>query len=364
VQNAFIVFLLFILSFILFPIGISPFETPKLFIAQGAIFLFALYSILFDKDFFSYPKDKILLISFCSIIVLAVTQALVYQDTEVLFGGIYRLQGLFFILIMLLWAYTSARFSVVLPVQVLYGILIAHILLGIVLGTNDAGRVYGLLGEPNSFAAYLLFLFSLIILHKKSIEKMHFFLASVLIVVGLYISGSRSAIIAFCSQILFLGLIYKNISKKIALSVSLVILLISLVTPFFNQTYYENRADIWRASLQAGLAQPIIGNGFGAIHTALSKTFTYKTTTLKARTIDSTHNIVLDWWVQAGLIGISLIVTILGRTMVLLYQQKNTVLLTALLGILGAFLFNPMSVVLHVCLWYIVGQALATKDTL
>jgi len=362
VQNTFNIFLLFILPFLVFQFGISPFETPKIFIAQGAILLFVLSLLIFKKDFFLFSKDSVLLRFLIGVGALLVLQLIIFRDNSILFGGVYRLQGLFFMVSLLIFTYCSAQFRIKVNPLYIVVLLIAHTLLALGLGVNESNRAFGTLGEPNSLAAYTLFLWPFILLSTQKVTLVVKVLTAGLVLLLLYISGSRSGLIALFSQCVFLAILYKNISHKLAFCAAVAILAISLLSPFISQTYYENRADIWKAAVQAGYAKPVTGSGFGAIHDALSKTTAYKNTTLKARTVDSTHNIFLDWWVQGGVLGVLLLGALLYRSSSVFIAQNNTLILTIFIGILGAFLFNPMSIILHLGLWWIVGQSLA-KET-
>lgn len=360
--NLFVVLLLFILPLIVFQFGISPYETPKIFVAQLIVFIFAIYSILTQKDFFAFPKDKVIFYALVGVCILLLIQIVVFRESSVVFGDVYRFQGLFFMFTMLIFSYVSARTRLTINPLYIFSLLVVHLILAFFLGTNEAHRSFGTLGEPNSLASYSLFLWPFILFDKKRLHKVFQF-STIFIVIGiLYISGSRSALFALLAQSTYLGLLYKNIPQRLSVVAAVVVLSLSLLSPFFVQTYYENRADIWKGAFQAGITHPIIGSGFGNIHSAISHTRPYKITTLQNRIVDSAHNIFLDWWVQGGIVGFLLLVTMLTRTFIIFVKQKNKLYITLLVGLLGTFLFNPMSVSLHLCLWFLIGQALS-KNT-
>ncbi len=78
---------------------------------------------------------------------------------------------------------------------------------------------------------------------------------------------------------------------------------------------------------------------------------------LQQYTIDSTHNIFLDYWVQGGIIGVMLFGTVLFTAFYKFIKNNKKFEITILFGLLTVFSFNPLSVASLIALWWVLGQA-------
>lgn len=184
-------------------------------------------------------------------------------------------------------------------------------------------------------------------------------LISILSLFVLIASGSRSAFIALLIQLTFLfskKVLHQPYQNTIVLTFSL--LFLSLTFPFFmNESEYENRAEIWKTAVIAGLQSPVIGHGFGNIQQTMHATSLVLNNKLIGYIVDSTHNIFLDFWVQSGALGIILFVVILFYTTTAFVLRKNDKAVVILLGIIATMSFNPVSVVTLLQLWWIIGHS-------
>jgi O-antigen ligase len=76
---------------------------------------------------------------------------------------------------------------------------------------------------------------------------------------------------------------------------------------------------------------------------------------LRGYYVDSSHNFILDWWVQGGFIGLGILLLLLFDAFKSFIRKKEKVYIVLLLGIVSVMSFNPMSVVTLVAFWWIVG---------
>lgn len=146
--------------------------------------------------------------------------------------------------------------------------------------------------------------------------------------------------------------------------ISIDLLALSLFLPFTKQGLtYENRAEIWKTAWASGWEKPFFGWGFGNISLALENTSFFKlSNNLRYQFVDSTHNLLLHWWVQEGIIGVILILGVLSYSFVRLLQRKQIIELTILVGLLAILSFNPVSIVTLLQFWWIIGQSLSSPN--
>lgn len=340
--------LLFILPQVYVPLLNSYFEPPKVIIAEVLIQIMAILAII-TKQF----KLSLRQLLVGSLFILSLIHLLLGEE-EMFFGNAFRLQGIFLLWHLLVFFLISSKLRVRLwtkGVWVAYLLLFASIWL---FGGNEEGRKIGSLGEPNSLATTFLFMFPLVFISSKIYIKI---ISLLIIVIAVYFTGSYSAVIALSIELLFLSLIKFKLNLKSALIISLFLSLLTMLLPFLQVSkIYENRAEIWQTALVAGWDQPIIGNGFGNITNSLKEASWKISNNIRFQFVDSSHNILLDYWVQGGLVGLIIFISLLTLSIKNLIRKQETVLLTAFLGILLMFLFNPLSVVNLIELWWLIGQ--------
>lgn len=358
-------FLLFLLPFVVIPVGVSPFETPKVLLAELAIEALLLLALFKAK----IPRHHVKLSFFPFILLMLLILAGLHLDFfpsfQTVFGNAYRLQGTFLFMHLLIFTYLSQRIRLPhIPPYFFIGFLFAHLLLVVIFGFSDTKRAYGALGEPNTFAAIAVFLWPFLFFTTKNnhtllFKVLGFGLALLLII----LSGSRAGFIAIALQSAFLLL-----SKKIAISLTgalcALALLSSMFLPFVEKSgMYENRAEIWQTAYKAGFEYPIFGGGMGNIEIRLKDAATSLSNTLRFQYVDSSHNIFLDWWVQGGIFGFVLFVLLVGGAFYFAIKHKKSLELMLLLGILTVVSFNPASVVILVALWWTLGQCYKKEST-
>lgn len=356
-------FLLFVLSIVVVPVGISPLEAPKVIIAEIIIDLMLLAKLSHFKRVklkHLFTSQTILL---GVILVLSFDQILLFRPVGSFFGNPFRLQGLFLLWHLMIFSFISKDILISqIPKAYYYLSLIFLFLATIILGVNSNLRAFGTLGEPNALAATALFVFPFVYFKdNKPIKIASLFTAFSIVI----LSGSRAGLIGLGIEILFIILVNLfKVSLIKSTAIASVLILFALLLPYIEGGgWFENRSQIWQTALQAGFASPIIGQGFGNIQNPLYKASIKLNNPVQYQVVDSSHNFILDWWIQGGLVGFISIITLIFLSFQELLRRKKVLELTAFLGIITAMLFNPVSVVNLLAFWWLIGQGFANESS-
>lgn len=361
--------LLFVLPLVVSPFGRLIFEPPKVLIAEVIIEILFIYLLLASKQ----PLKKINkpLIFLCGgLLLLSVIHIILDPSPQKLFGNIFRLQGdiLLWHLIALTVIAQSIYFR--LKDQLIYtGSFLTVSLFGVGLGQNSSGRFIGTLGEPNALASIVVFTFTFAYFHAHKTAKIAL---AVLALVVINFTESKSGLIALGVVILFL-LLSENFKWKLknAFFICLVIIILSLSLPFFERGYwlknntgplqfkFEDRAEIWITSFYAGFDLPIYGSGFGSVQDKIKQTSIKLNNNAQYQIIDSSHNLLLDFWVQGGLAGLGLLLTLVILTFINFIKKGMLLELAAFLGVITVMLFNPVTVVILIAFFWLIGRSFA-----
>lgn len=300
-----------------------------------------------------------MLFSVILLLILTFFDLIFLTKPTTFFGNTFRLQGIFLLWLLIVFAFLSAhiRLPKVFPIF-FFGILIVQLIatLFIAGGVNERG--VGTLGEPNALAAATIFVWPFLLYAKPKISPLLVVSSFFIAVLIIFLSGSRSGMIAFVIQSLFWGVTTRfRLSSKIAVLICFIIMIVSYILPFADQTNsYEQRSDIWNVALAAGVKQPLLGYGFGNTEYALHDAKALVPSHLGKSFIDSSHNIFLDWFVQGGIIGLEILLFLLFQTFWTFIQKEQNRNSILLLGLLTTLSFNPASVVSLVALWWLIGQ--------
>ncbi len=348
-------FLLFALYLIVIPFGISPFEAPKVIIAEAVIDLLVLSQLIRAKKTRFNHLLTSQTILFGLIVLLSLDQILLFHPTSSFFGNPFRLQGLFLLWHLLAFSFISKDIKLNrIPTPFYYLSFIFLFLSTTVLGVNQNFRAFATLGEPNALAASTLFIFPFIFFQDRKLTKIAAALATLLIIL---LSGSRAGLVGFGIEIVFIMLISLKLSTLRSTIIAGVLILLSLFLPLIEGGgWFENRGQIWQTAIQAGLQSPILGHGYGNIQAPLHSTAIKLNNSVQYQVVDSAHNFILDWWIQGGIVGVISLLTLIFLSIQGFIRHKKTLQITALLGITTAMLFNPLSVVNLLAFWWLIGQ--------
>lgn len=354
-------YLLFFLQFIYFPIGESFFETPKVYLAQIGIFLLLLLTILRSNTPILKHLPKEYLFAFGGIVLLSVLHLIITPTQLAFYGNEFRMQGILLLWMLIVWAILTAKISLekLLHPYLLVGCLVGQFIFALFISGDGVSRAIGTIGEPNALAAVVLFVWPFLYFTNRSVPQWVKLGSLVVVFLLIYITGSRSGMIAFILQLIFVLLSRTQLSLAKSVFISFLILVLTYALPFLPQgSIYEQRSEIWNAAALAGAEKTILGHGFGNTQVALEGTINRMNNNLRGSYVDSSHNIFLDWWVQGGLVGFGLFVFLLYCTFKMFIIKKKVMELTLLLGLLAALSFNPASIVSLLALWWLIGQGI------
>lgn len=351
-----VVFLLFFLHLIVIPLGISPFEAPKVIIAEGFIDILLLLKIIrFDKEYLkTLISPQIIFISI--LLILSLDQRFLFNPQGSFFGNPYRLQGVFLFWHLLIFSILSKDFNLEKLIKTFAPFSLIFLFMGtIILGVNQNNRAFGTLGEPNALSATAVFIFPFVFFTSRLPLKIGSILATIIIIL---LSGSRAGLIAFFIQLLVIVFHSKfkiSLQKTAIFSIALITLTLALPLTQ-NLDWFENRIQVWQSAFQAGLTAPVLGHGFGNIQNPIHQAAVRLNNPIKYQVVDSSHNFLLDFFLQGGLVGLTCIFILIGLTIQNLIRHKKLMELTAFLGLITTMLFNPVSVVNLIAFWWLIGQ--------
>ncbi|HSW96565.1 MAG TPA: O-antigen ligase family protein [Candidatus Saccharimonadales bacterium] len=354
-------FLLFFLPFIIAPFGVTQFETPKVVFAEIAIIILFLVLLFSNKISFRNHTNQIVI--YCSILIVTAIDFFFLKTPLSFFGNAFRMQGIFLLWMLLLFSFLSSRQEHRLFEKIpwwVYSILLyAEVLITFCLPLNASHRYVGTLGEPNAMAAFAIFLwpFGWFAVRNNKSEILSKVLLLLPVCILLYLSGSRSGMIAFGIEVGYIVLQKYIPSLKKTVWICVILYFLSYLFPFFEHTPYENRVEVWQSAFYAGVINPGLGQGFGNTEIALHNAAAGLSVPVQYYYVDSSHNIFLDWWVQGGVIGVSLLVLLVSNAFISFEKQQNKRELVLLFGMLIVLSFNPASIVGLLGFWWILGRS-------
>lgn len=325
--------------------------------------LFLLVLFQKDKKFLkSLNRSQVFL--FGAIAILSVYHILTMYTPIIFFGNQFRMQGVLLLWHLLLFSLIAS--SVRLPKVAWYWFvvfLLAMLVLSL-LFSNQNGRAVATLGEPNALSAFIIFLWPfLFFANIPQNIRVYVQMLSIISTMGIiFLSFSRSGLAGFLMQGVFMLLVYKmKLPLKKVIVACFVCISMLYLLPLIEKTPYENRIGVWKTALIAGFKHPILGGGLGNTEVLIRNASLKLHNNLIGYYVDSSHNIFLDWWVQAGVIGLSVLILLLFFAVRSLYIHKNKRELVVLLGLLTVISFNPASVVTLVGFWWLIGRGFAKE---
>jgi len=348
--------LLFILPLIVIPLGISPFEAPKVVIAEVVILLLAITRFNLLSKFKVNKFQTIYLLFFAILFLLTLYTLFTSSYIYSLFGNPIRLQGVFLLWCLMVFTFTGEKLWRLKKLRALY-LLSALTLFSstLILGINQNSRAFGTLGEPNALAAVALFFYTIISFWEEKKFKWLTFLGTLIVI---FLSDSRSALVGFFIVNLFILLTqYLKLALSKAVIISLILLTFSFILPLLTpKLWFESRAEIWKTAFFSGLESPFFGQGFGNIQPSIASTAKSLNNNVQYQVVDSSHNFLLDFWVQGGVLGVIPIIGLIHLSLLNFIGRKSRLELALLLGVLTVMSFNPVSVSSLLLFWYLIGQ--------
>lgn len=359
--------LIFALPFVVHKVGISSFETPKVLIAEGLIGILAFSRLVTFKmpPLKSYLNPNFLILIF--LILLSVYHTFT-NSQNIFFGNIFRLQGVFLLWSLIILSVTAGNISLSKKFRWVYLIALSSLAYSaFYFNFNPANRAVGVLGEPNALASVAVIFYTFIFFSHRNLIRIP---ALILVFIVLYFTHSRSATIALGVMTIFYFLHQYWLSVNKSVIIALLVILSSLFTPFLGSlstlgstitnpvANFEDRSDIWMSAVYAGLQNPLFGVGFGNIQDSLKMAATELNLNSQYSVVDSSHNFILDYWVAGGIVGVGLLLSLLYFTIKNLIISKKIFELTLLFGVITVMLFNPVTVVVLIVFWWLIGRGI------
>lgn len=358
--------LIFLCPFIINPFFGAFFEPPKVIFAEILIELILVILLLRGRLLLKELNEQVLpfgnkyqLVLSLILFFITLIHLFTTKNTQIFFGNEVRLQGILLFWHLLVLFILSSKLNIGKLPKALFPISLLFLLLTTFLVEPDVnGRAIGTLGEANALASSAVFFWPFAVFIKiygkwKNILLKAGILFTTLVVI--LFTGSRSGMLALLVQIIFLILARWISLKKATITVTILLLATLILPPLRGGGWYENRGEIWKTAIVAG-QQKYWGWGFGNIEQALYQTSLNLNNNLKYQAVDSSHNFLLDFWVQGGILGLGSILLLIFISLKSLVKNNKVIEIITLMGLICVLFFNPASVATLVAFWFILGQ--------
>jgi O-antigen ligase/Flp pilus assembly protein TadD len=364
---------LFIVPFI--PLYVSramffPYITGKAFVFRTIVeIIFAawLFLAIFYKEY--RPRKTSLLITvsiFISIVVLATIFSV--NPTKAFWSNFERMEGfvaylhLFAYFLVLGHVFQKKDWFIFFNLFVVSG-LIENVYalfqkLGYFASPQGGFRVDGTIGNPTYLAAYLIFILAFCILlifqTKNKFARYFYGFVGLFSLLTIYFTATRGVALALFIGALFAGVLYLALSqvdterKKLFKKIIIVLLILVILAPVglwvlkdtsfvkkseilsrFASTFRELSGEdsgsqarfiIWNMAWQGVKERPLLGWGPEGFTVVFSKYYRPELYS-KEPWFDRSHNIALDWLINAGILGLAAYFSILIAAAYLLWDN-------------------------------------------
>ena len=184
-----------------------------------------------------------------------------------------------------------------------------------ILQVPQMSRVYSTFGNPIFFAAYLVIfipvIIALLFYIKKSFLKLILFLITVLCLIALYFTQTRSAWIGFAVSIIVYGLLNIKSRKTRFMFISGFVFFCIIFSFLTWHIWLRHQAHplIWRDTFRMWLHYPIFGTGPGTFHINFPKYASKELLDIwpqKQAIINDAHNEYIQILSEVGIVGLSI----------------------------------------------------------
>ena len=127
------------------------------------------------------------------------------------------------------------------------------------------------------------------------------------------LSGSRSGLLALSLEVILYIVIKSKkayVKKSLYFTVGLYALMLMFVFVDVLSSV-EQRSEIWRVAVHAIQSHPIVGAGIGSVEKSLQLASWDISSPLRFLYVDSAHNMLMDFWIQLGLIGVVCLISLI-----------------------------------------------------
>ncbi|MST04088.1 MAG: hypothetical protein EXS49_00775 [Candidatus Pacebacteria bacterium] len=344
-----------------------PFITGKAFLFRflaELMFFLWIYLVIFYKEF--RPKLSPLLIAvFVFIAIISLATIFGVNPYRSFWSNFERMEGLisylhsFAFFLVIAHSFKKTDWTIYLNAFIFSGIIQSIYAffqsIGKIQSFQGGFRVDGTLGNATYVAAYLCFIicFSLLLLvySKNKFAKIYYSLVIAMSLLTIYFSATRGAALALFIGLLigtslyFLLIKSKNekekLLKKIFGSVAIILILGAssiylakdsnfvksnqVLSRFasINLEAGKSRFLIWKMGFQGVKERPILGWGPGNFEAVFGKYYDAKMYAQEPW-FDRSHNIILDWLINAGVLGLFSYLSIFGVAIYMLIKNYGT----------------------------------------
>ena len=319
-----VLFLLFGIPLLANPFMVLGYETPKVIVSEILIGVLSIALILkLNLDFFSH-FDKKFIILILGLFGISAIHLFISLNPLIFFGNVIRLQGVYLFWHLLVFSTITSRMNISqknLRIASLCSLGILAVS-SLILWHPILNRSIGLIGEPNALASVAIFILPLTFYSRRIIHKS---ISVILVAIILIVSGSQSGILAVLVLLAFL-FCYKKLKYSLirCAIISSILIALSLFFPYIEQImttregfyFFENRFEVWQTAFAAGLNAPLFGHGFGTISDVLKQTALQLSNNLRFQVVDSSHNVILDYWLQGGITAVIILFLLVGGAII------------------------------------------------
>lgn len=364
-----------------------PFIAPKDFVFRFVVeILLVIWLVLCLRDRNYLPKKNLIFISLSLFVVIifladlfAVNKTIAFWSNYERMDGFVRLIHIYVFFIMLattvrgekVWNYflgTSVISSVAMS---FYGFLQLFGKLGV---HHGGDRLDGTLGNPTYLAVFMLIniFFTMYLFYKNKNKTLRYLLgvAFVLQIITLYHTATRGAILGLIGGFLLTALISIFVSKKknikqigIAVAVAIAIF-VGLFLSFKESDFVQNspvlerfagislenkttlsRFIVWDIAGKGFKERPLLGWGQGNFNLIFDKNYDVRMYN-QEQWFDRAHNIIMDWLVAGGILGLLSYLSIIFATLWLIWKRTelDSIEKSILTGLLSAYFFQNLFV--------------------
>jgi O-antigen ligase len=218
-------------------------------------------------------------------------------------------------------------------------------------------RVGESFGEPNALGGFFVMVFPFLL-------RFGWWWSSLFILFGIWLTQSRSALLAFGVEIIFyfknLSYLRKsNLAKIFGVTICSGIIFLWLSWGRLRVSFEDNRVGLWRMGVKAALARPFLGYGADNIKGVLVKYAESSEIGMKGLNVDRAHSLALDLLLWSGVFGlICFSGLVLGMVLENLKnrERKDWNLMAVIAGFLTFSLFNPLNIMMWIIFYFTLGM--------
>jgi len=271
--------------------------------------------------------------------------------------------------------------------------------LGYLASPQGGFRVDGTIGNPTYLAAYLIFILAFCVLlwleSKSKLAKYYYGFAGLWTLATIYFTASRGPILGLLVGVFLAAVLYLIFTRKRAILAALVVLLVipaglwvfresdfiknspvlsRLTSLSFTERTITSRFIIWGMSWQGVKERPILGWGPGNYGVVFAKYYTPELW-MQEPWFDRSHNIVFDWLINAGILGLLSYLSIFIALLYVLWNNyvkkyfslEIAILISALLAVYffqNLFVFDNFATYISFFAVLAYVHSVATAETL